>query len=109
MPTTTKTKAKAKPAKTTKKSTAKTVKRKTGGIASKHAKTEVQSVLFDNKKFTPRQSGSWLHSHGFKQTGVDKTANKLRYRQTSPKKYAKFVTKEITPGISFVLGIKNPA
>jgi hypothetical protein len=99
------TKAKAKPAKA-KPAKAKATKRKTGGVASKHAKTEVQSVLFDNKKFTPRQSGSWLHSHGFKQTGVDKTANKLRYRQTSPKKYTKFATKEITPGISFVLGIK---
>ncbi len=96
------TKSKAK--KSTK--TTKTTKRKTGGVASKHAKTEVQSVIFDNKKFTPRQSGSWLHSHGFKQPVVDKTTNKLRYRQTSPKKYTKFATKEITPGISFVLGIK---
>lgn len=98
---TTKTKT-AKP-KTTK---PKTKKAKVGGVASKNAKTEVQSVLFDNKKFSTRQADSWLSSHGFKRTGMEKTTNNIRFRQTSPKRYGKFATKEITPGVKFVFGIK---
>ncbi len=97
-----KSKPKSKPKATGKKTgSGKTVKRTT--------KTEVQSVLFDNSQYAGQQAVSWLRKHNFKApVKPDKTANKIRYRQTSPKKYKSFATMAVpgTTGVQFVLGIK---
>lgn len=63
----------------------------------------IQSIIFDKKYFNLYESKMWLRQHNF-YTNVDKKTNTLRYRQENPKHFDHFITKEIEPGIKFVIG-----
>ena len=46
---------------------------------------EVQSVLFNKKKYTKAQAEKWIKDNGYKVKKVDLTENLRRYRQLDPK------------------------
>jgi len=46
---------------------------------------EVQSVLFNKKKYTKKQAEKWIKDNGYKVKKVDITENLRRYRQLDPK------------------------
>ena len=46
---------------------------------------EVQSVLFNKKKYTKAQAEKWIRENGYKVKKVDITENLRRYRQLDPK------------------------
>jgi len=46
---------------------------------------EVQSVLFNKKKYTKKQAETWIKDNGYKVKKVDLTENLRRYRQLDPK------------------------
>jgi len=63
---------------------------------------EIQSVRFD-KRYTKTQANKWLKEHNIKPLKkVHITENQLRYRIVEPVEGAKFRTKQIGDGISFV-------
>lgn len=67
----------------------------------------IHSIIFDNKLFSTTEARKWLTEHDYQPIKrVDKTINYLRYRIRDPKLFKSFVTKEVTPGIKFVFGIK---
>lgn len=71
--------------------------------------TTLQSIVFDRKKYTLKQSQDWITTHGHKLSfygkGVDIKPTQYRYRQSAPK-FNKYVSKKIDDGILFILGIK---
>lgn len=48
---------------------------------------EVQSVLFNKKKYTKKQAEKWITENGYKVKKVDLTDNLRRYRQLDPKSF----------------------
>lgn len=68
----------------------------------------VQSVLFDKRKWSLKDSKKYLRAHGFKHFAVDETSNYYRFRQidpTGPKAlHFHYFTKEAGPGIRYVMG-----
>ena len=46
---------------------------------------EVQSVLFNKKKYTKKKAEKWLVDNGYKVKKVDITDTLRRYRQLNPK------------------------
>jgi len=46
---------------------------------------EVQTILFDRKRFTAAKARKWLKDHDFKAPKVDKGDKFLRFRQKAPK------------------------
>ena len=50
---------------------------------------EVQSVLFNKKKYTKKQAEKWLMDNKYKVKKVDITENLRRYRQLDPKLFNK--------------------
>ena len=68
---------------------------------------EVQSVIFNKSKWTPKKAEEWLKKHNYKTSfygkKVDITANFYRYRQTAPK-YKSYRMKPIGNEIMLVLG-----
>lgn len=46
---------------------------------------EVQSVLFNKKKYTKAQAEKWIRENGYKVKKVDITENLRRYRQLDPR------------------------
>lgn len=47
-------------------------------------KSDVQSVLFDKKKWTKARAVAWLKKHGFKYGSFAETEQKLRFQQVAP-------------------------
>jgi hypothetical protein len=69
---------------------------------------KIQSVLFDNSKFTLENAANFLARNNFKYSKVDKTKNLLRFRQLNPaairkEGYNHYITKPISEGISLVI------
>jgi len=70
-----------------------------------HSSHEIQSVLFDKKKFDQTKAVAFLKSHHLKPIkAVHITKNKLRYRINPPSMFKRFRIKHITDGVEFVLG-----
>ena len=61
----------------------------------KNRVSETQSVLFDKSRYTVGQAKQWLKSHGYKDSEVDVTKEKLRFRQQAPAKFKSFATKSL--------------
>jgi hypothetical protein len=61
----------------------------------------LQTILFDKRRYSPIGAIKWLKKHGYKYD-VDEDVNYYRFRQSNPIKNAKYYTKKIDLGISFV-------
>lgn len=69
--------------------------------------SNIQTVLFDNSKFSEEEAEEFLEEHKIKPIkSVHYTTNYLRYRIKDPKEFKKFYTKSIEDGIKFVIGSK---
>ena len=69
------------------------------------SRSEIHSVLFDDKMYTTAEARKWLKKHNLKPIKiVHHTENYLRYRIKDPSLFKSFITKEIKPGIKFVIG-----
>jgi len=69
----------------------------------------IQSVLFNKKYYSLQNCYDWLIRNNLKiPTFIDETKKYYRFRQVNPnyKKYY-YRTKEITPGIKFIIGFKK--
>lgn len=67
--------------------------------------SEIQSVIFNSKKFSTEKARAWLKSNGLKPIKrVDRTTNSIRYRIKSPGSFKRFITRKTKKGISFVIG-----
>lgn len=65
----------------------------------------IHSIIFESSKFTSTSARKWLKDHKYTPIKrVDKTTNYLRYRIRDPSLFKSFITKEISPGIKFVIG-----
>lgn len=65
----------------------------------------VQSLIFDNEKFTQAQANEWFKENaGFVSGDVDTTGASFRFRQYDPQYFSQFRTKPITTGITAVVG-----
>jgi hypothetical protein len=72
--------------------------------------SEIQSVLFDNKKYTVDEAKKWLSDNDFSGMSVDEEAegNNFRFRQHNPERYKTFKTIESgKDGIKFIIGFKD--
>lgn len=70
--------------------------------------SNIQSIIFSRKLYTPVQARKWIEKHGYKTTFYGKIADitddYIRFRQQSPKKYKTYRTNEIAEGIKLILG-----
>jgi HK97 family phage prohead protease len=66
----------------------------------------IQSLVFDQEKFSKEEAAKWLEEHGYQDNGVDETEGSFRYRQREPGEFDEesFRTIEIKPGIIAVIG-----
>jgi hypothetical protein len=69
----------------------------------------VQSVILSKTKFKSlAQARAWVKSHGFKTShkgkGPDETDTSYRFRQRDPGDFARMRTKQLTEGVSAVVG-----
>ncbi len=66
---------------------------------------EIQTVLFNKEKFTPRLANTWLGKYKLSNKSIDESENKLRYRQADPEDFKKdsFRTIEITKNVSIIV------
>jgi hypothetical protein len=63
--------------------------------------TKIQSLRFDNKKFTKEQAVKWAADHNFKHDDVVETENQFRLRQFPPEECTgSGGMKELTDGVS---------
>ena len=71
----------------------------------------VQSILFDKKLWSQKDAEKWLKQHKYKISYYGKkvhiTKNKLRYRQTKPKKEYRYRTINIGNGIEFIIYLNS--
>ena len=73
---------------------------------------KVQSIIFNSDKFTLKDAVNFLAKHNYKFSKMDKTKNYLRFRQIEPavlrrEGYNKYINKEVTDGINFILAYKH--
>jgi len=66
--------------------------------------SKIQSVLFDNRKWSIPKAEQWLKENNFKNIKIDVTPRYYRFRQFNPKDFKKFRTETTTKGISFIIG-----
>lgn len=69
--------------------------------------TEIQTLIFDKKKFTKEEARKWAKDHDFSTAkGVDETGSSFRIRQKDPGRFVagSFRTIEITDGVKAVIG-----
>ena len=69
--------------------------------------TQVQSVIFSKKCYTPQQAQKWLKKHNFKIKKMDTTDDYYRFRQLSPLRFEEFRTIDFTDHgcIKAIIGI----
>lgn len=74
--------------------------------ASPSQGTEIQTLIFDKKKFTQKEAEEWLKKHNFKYGKVDEKDESFRFRQKDPESFdqSSFRTITITDGINAVIG-----
>jgi hypothetical protein len=73
-------------------------------VGASNEGTAVQTLLFSRKTYTPASAKSWAHSHGYRSSKVDVTANNIRLRQAPPGKFRRLRTVRFSPGIQAVVG-----
>lgn len=66
-------------------------------------KYKIQSVLIKKKYFSYKEACKWILDNNFKIGRVDITKTLYRFRQTTPKKGAKYRIKKISPKIDLVI------
>lgn len=67
--------------------------------------SDIQSILFDNKKWDAPSALEWLHSHNFyPRKKPHFTKKKIRFRIKPPYKFARFRTLKRKNGIEFIIG-----
>lgn len=66
--------------------------------------SQVQSVIFDNTRWTIKRAIEWLKAHGFVFKKVDIKPRTYRFRQLDPNKFNKYRIKQTADGISLVIG-----
>ena len=75
----------------------------------KKPNTEVQSVVFDRKKWNLKDAKAWVKDNGYKaiyrNKPIDITDTQYRFRQTPPDKYQSYVSKKLKNNVLLVLGI----
>ena len=70
--------------------------------------SEIQSVVFNPKQFSPTQARAWLKANNIKPIKmVDRTPTQLRYRIQRPGLFKRFRTKIIKSGIMLIIGFKS--
>lgn len=74
--------------------------------------SKVQSILFDNTKFSVKKAVKWLQDNDFKVIKIDETPNFHRFRQITPAKVKKdglnhYMSKRMGNGIIFVIAYKG--
>lgn len=71
---------------------------------------EVQSILFDNRKWSPSEALDWARSHGFSASKTHETPSTIRIRIQPPGKFRGFRTIEFGDGdgIRAVVGCPLP-
>lgn len=71
--------------------------------------TDIQSLIFDKKKFTVKQAKKWAKDRNFQFGKVDEKPDTIRLRQFDPKKCQKgtFRTIDITNGVKAVICVKK--
>ena len=62
------------------------------------ATTTVQSVLFDSSKWEAKDARKWLSDHDFTNSKLDRTPNRLRFRQRDPSTFQKNSLRTISAG-----------
>lgn len=55
-------------------------------------RTEVQSVMFDVKKWTEQRARAWLSTHKFRSGTMERVGNHYRFPQMTPKGRPNFRT-----------------
>lgn len=68
---------------------------------------QVQSLIFDKKKFSRAQAVKWAKDHDFS-AGVDETGDSYRMRQEEPGKFKTMRTITMTEGVKAVVGKEAP-
>lgn len=66
----------------------------------------VQSVIFDRRRFTVDAARAWLTLHGFKALGkVHDTDQYRRFRQYEPREHERYYTKAMPryPGVKLII------
>lgn len=76
-------------------------------VVLEKARSDIQSLLFDNSKFTRAQAVKWAKDHDFHSSKVDKTEDKWRLRQKEPGECQDFATITLTAGVKGVLCIMD--
>ncbi len=66
--------------------------------------SEVQTIIFKKRYWTPERAKTWLIKHKYKATKIDVEKNTYRFRQKNPQKYKRFTSKKIKPSIVMVFG-----
>lgn len=77
------------------------------GFPKEGGGSEVQSVVFDSKKWDAETAKTWLKEHDMAHGKVDETENSLRFRQQDPELFERFRT--ITPGAGVSKALKAKA
>jgi hypothetical protein len=69
-------------------------------------KSVAQSLIFDKEVFDLAGARQWIaDNEGFGDYGVDETTTSYRFRQYDPEHFESFATKELTSGVTAVLGV----
>jgi len=65
-------------------------------------KPQIQSILF-KKPYSLKKAKNWLSEHEYRFDDVDQKPNHTRFRQISPNKNYKYITKKINKDIEFII------
>lgn len=66
--------------------------------------SEIQSVIFKKKAWSPGQAILWLYKHDLKFNKIDEKEKTYRFRQQDPSNFNHYVTKKLKNGIDLVIG-----
>jgi len=69
--------------------------------------SEVQSILFDRKKWNLKKARKWLKEHGFKYHNYERTENYYHFTQESPEKFERLRFKDFGNGIKAIIGFTD--
>ena len=69
--------------------------------------SEVQTLVFDKKRYTLTSAREWALKHNFVAPKADVTAKHIRLRQKAPGKYTRMRTITLKPGVRAVVGWKK--